>query len=274
MFKETFNKWLEKDPIAESSVIAYCTIFSLPGLLVIVINVAGYFYDRDTITTQFSTQIDTVLGKGTSKDLNVIIENASQKKKTFISSVLSIATLLIGATGVFNELQKHLNKIWELPVPEKRKIRQLLKDRLFSFGLILVVGFLLLVSLTLSTLLSAFGTWVTNHFSDSLAVLFKLLDVLISFGIITILFAAIYKFLPDTKVRWKDVWPGAWIASTLFILAKYGLAIYFAQSNPESAYGAAGTIVLVMLWVSYSSLILLFGAEFTYVYALKSGRGC
>ena len=273
IFKSTSAKWFDRDPIANSSTIAYCTIFSLPGLLVIVINIAGYFYDRGEVTAKVSGQIGSLMGKATAQDILSILEKVDEQKKTIISSILSFATLLIGATGVFVQLQKFLNNIWEVPPPEKQKFLRVLKDRLFSFGLILAVGFLLLVSLILSTVLATLSGWVAVHLSESLKFIFKALDILFSFGIITILFASIYKFLPDTKIRWRDVWAGAFVTSLLFVIAKFALGIYFGQSKPESAYGAAGSIVLVMLWVSYSSVILLFGAEFTHEWNMRKSSG-
>jgi len=266
--KETFMQWKERDPFNNSAIIAYYTIFSLPGLLVIIINVAGYFFDKQEIKTQITSEIQAIMGGDIAQDIEAIMIKASESKGSVISSILSIATLLFGATGVFYELQQMLNKIWK--VKEKSKARQkiwvLIRDRLFSFGLILVVGFLLLVSLVLSAGLSSFSTWVSAHLSESLYLFFYLLDILISVGIITVLFAAIYKFLPDVKIKWRDVWSGALLTSFLFVIAKFGLGYYFGQNNLVSAYGAAGSIILIMLWVSYTGMILLFGAEFTHVY--------
>jgi membrane protein len=189
-----------------------------------------------------------------------------------LASILGIATLLFGATGVFYQLQQILNKMWEVKPKPKQKILKLIKDRVFSFGLILAVGFLLLVSLVLSAALSALADWVAGNFSDSLNVVFKALDILFSFAIVTLLFASVYKFLPDAKISWKDVWIGALVTSALFVIAKFALGLYFGKSDPASTYGAAGSIILIMLWVSYAGLILLFGAEFTQVYANRYGK--
>ena len=271
LLKETFKKWNEHDPFTNSTVIAYYTIFSLPGLLVIVINIAGYFYDKKAVTKHITTQIQNVVGGDTASDLETIIGNASETKGTVISSILGVATLLFGATGVFYQLQQMLNRIWEVKpkVRTKQKILALLKDRLFSFGLILAVGFLLLVSLVISAAIGAVNTWVSQNFSESLAVIFSVLDILVSIGVVTFLFAAIFKFLPDAKIKWRDVWPGAFLTSILFVVAKFALGLYLGQSDPGSTYGAAGSIILIMLWVSYAGVILLFGAEFTRVYTAK-----
>jgi membrane protein len=274
LLRETFIHWNERDPFNNSTIIAFYTIFSLPGLLVIIINIAGYFYDKQEITTQLTGQIQAMIGGDTAKDVESIISKASESKGSVLSSILGISTLLFGATGVFYQLQQMLNKIWDVKPQVKTKhiILGLIKDRLFSFGLILVVGFLLLVSLVLSATLSMLSTWVSVHLSDSFNILFQVLDIAISLAVVTFLFAAIFKFLPDVKIRWRDVWAGALLTAVLFVAAKFGLGLYFGKSDPGSTYGAAGSIVLIMLWVSYAAIILLFGAEFTRVYIKKYRR--
>lgn len=272
LLKDTFNQWSEREPFSNSIIIAYYTIFSLPGLLVIIINVAGYFYDEKDITTRITGEIQAMIGGNTAEDVGAIIDKANESKGTVLASILGVATLLFGATGVFYQLQQILNKMWEVKPKPKQKILKLIKDRVFSFGLILAVGFLLLVSLVLSAALSALADWVAGNFSDSLNVVFKALDILFSFAIVTLLFASVYKFLPDAKISWKDVWIGALVTSALFVVAKFALGLYFGKSDPASTYGAAGSIILIMLWVSYAGLILLFGAEFTQVYANHYGK--
>lgn len=272
LLKETFSQWMEREPFANSIVIAYYTIFSLPGLMVIIINVAGYFYDKGEITSRLTGQIQNMIGGDTARDIEAIIGNASQSKGSTLATLLGIATLIFGATGVFYQMQQILNKMWEVKPKPKQMILKIIKDRIFSFGLILAVGFLLLVSLALSAGLSAFSDWVSVHLSESLNVVFHVADIALSLAIITILFASIYKFLPDAQIRWKDVWPGAILTALLFTLAKFALGLYFGKSDPGSTYGAAGSIILIMLWVSYAGLILLFGAEFTQVYAKRYGK--
>ena len=272
LLKETFTQWINRDPFRNSTVIAYYTIFSMPGLLIIIINLAGYFFEQQTVSNEIDQQIRALVGAKAAEDVQAIVSNANQSKGFTISSIISLATLLFGATGVFYQLQQTLNLMWEVKPQPKRKFLKLVMDRLFSFGLILVVGFLLLVSLVLSTVLSMISNWVAAYFSDSLNVVFRLLDVSVSLGVITLLFAAIYKFLPDVEIEWRDVWIGALVTSLLFVLAKFALGLYFAYSDPGSAYGAAGSIILIMLWVSYAGMILFFGAEFTRVYARRHGR--
>jgi membrane protein len=270
--KETFNQWNEREPFNNSIIISYYTIFSLPGLLVIIINISSYFFEREVVTSSISTQIQGIVGGNTAEDIEEIIENASQSQGTALASILSIATLLFGATGVFYQLQQILNKMWEVKPKPKGKFLKLIKDRVFSFGLILVVGFLLLVSLVISAGLTSLTDWASAYIPEALLVVFNVLDIIISIGVITVLFAAIYKFLPDAKIKWRDVWIGAALTSVLFTVAKFLLGLYFGNSDPGSTYGAAGSIILIMLWVSYAGLILLFGAEFTQVYAAHHGR--
>ncbi len=272
IFRDTFNQWLEREPFRNSAVISFYTIFSLPGLLVIIINLAGYFYGEEAITRRISSEIEGMIGANTAKDVETIIANASVNQDFTFSSLIGVATLIFGATGVFYQLQQTLNQIWEVQPQTERKIVKMILDRIFSFGLILAVGFILLVSLLLSALLSIIGDWVSYYFSATFNMVFRLLDFSLSLAVITFLFAAIFKFLPDAKIPWKDVWIGAFVTALLFVLAKLALGFYFGHSSPASAYGAAGSIILIMLWVSYAGLILLFGAEFTRTYANRRGE--
>ena len=272
LLRDTFRVWSEREPFNNSIIIAYYTIFSLPGLLVIIVNLAGYFWGAEAVTNQISTQIGGLVGGDTAKDVEQMVARASNNEGTTLSTVLSAATLLFGATGVFYQLQQILNKMWEVKPKPKQKILNLIKDRVFSFGLILVIGFLMLVSLVLSAAVTSVKTWFTQNISESLVVVFSIADIIISFGIVTLLFAAMFKFLPDAKIKWRDVWVGAIVTSVLFVIAKFLLGLYFGNSDPGSTYGAAGSIVLIMLWVSYAGLILLFGAEFTKVYADTYGE--
>ena len=270
--KKTFKTFGDIEPFNMSIVISYYTIFSLPGLLVIIINIAGYFFGEEAVTGEVTRQIGGVIGGDTAEDIENIIARASVTEGSTLSTVLGIATLLFGATGVFYNLQQIFNKIWEVKPKPKGKILKLIQDRVFSFGLILVIGFLLLVSLVLSAALAAISAWVASHISESLKIIFKVLDILVSLGVITLLFAALFRFLPDAKVQWRSVWVGAVLTALLFVVAKFLLGLYFGTSNPGSTYGAAGTIVLIMLWVSYAGMLLLFGGVFTRVYAAEKGH--
>lgn len=272
LFKDTTVRWWSREPFRNSAVISYYTIFSLPGLLVIIVNLAGYFFGKEAVVEKLTGEIQGVIGSEAARDVAGILARAWESEGFTAASIVGVATLIFGATGVFYQLQQTLDIVWEVKPEPKRKFLKLLLDRLFSFGLILTVGFLLLISLVLSAAVSYIGSWVATHLSNALNVVFRILDFGISLAGVTVLFAAIYKFLPDAEVRWKDVWVGAFVTAVLFVLAKYFLGFYFSQSDPASTYGAAGSIVLVMLWVTYGGLILLFGAEFTRIYADRYGE--
>ncbi len=259
LIKQTFLKWKEREPFNNSIIISYYTIFS---------------YDEKDLTTQLTSQIQSTVGGDTAESIDSIIANASVSKGSVLSSILGVATLLFGATGVFYQIQQMFNKIWEVKpkTKTKQKILELFKDRAFSFGLIIVIGFLLMVSLALSAALSAFSTWFSSNIFSGVNFLFGILDIIISLAVISFLFAAMFKFLPDAEITWKDVWPGAFLTGVLFVIAKFALGIYFGKSEPGSVYGAAGSIILIMLWVSYSGMIILFGAEFTREYCDSKGK--
>lgn len=269
--KKTFVAWNKSDPFRQSAVIAYYAIFSIPALLVIIIACAGIFFGKEAVQGEISQQVSAAMGNETADQVEEIVANASEKKDSIIATIISIITLIIGATAVFAQLQVSLNLIWEVKVTAKKMWLKNLKDRLFSFGLIVSIGFLLLVSLLMTAALSAFGDWIKGHLPDIMLYVFFLLNFLISFGVITVLFALMFKILPDAIINWKDVWIGAMVTALLFILGKFGLGIYFGKAEPGSTYGAAGSIILIMLWVSYSCMIVFFGAEFTKQYAMRFG---
>src|SRR5687767_11075125 len=215
LLKDTYREWNEREPFNNSIIIAYYTIFSLPGLLVIIINTAGYFFGYEAVTNQISTQIGGIVGGNAAKDIQQMVATASKNEGTTLSTILSVATLLFGATGVFYQLQQILNKMWEVKPQPKKKFLKLIRDRVFSFGLVLVIGFLLLVSLVLTAAITSLNKLLSSYLPEALMVAFGALDILVSIGIITVLFAAIYKFLPDAKIRWKDVWIGAVMTAVL-----------------------------------------------------------
>lgn len=271
IFKNTYKEWNAKDPFRESAVIAYYSIFSLPGLFVVIITLAGWVYGREAVNNQIFGQLSGALGEETAGQIqNIIQKQESQTQKTSAwGAVVGVATLVLGATGVFAQFQKSLNNIWEVKADvSKSGILQMLRVRLFSFGLIVSIAFLLMVSLLISTALSAFGDWLSARFSESLLVLLKAVNFIISLGILSVLFALMLKVFPDAKIKWKDVWLGSVLTAFLFVIGRFALSIYFGKANPASVFGAAGSIILVLLWVSYSSMIVFFGAEFTRQYSL------
>ena len=275
--KKSFEAWFAADPFRQSAIIAYYAIFSIPSLLVIIIALAGLAFGREAVQGEISGQISAAMGEDTARQIEAIIAKAGEQKKSIWATIIGLITLVFGAMGVFLQLQTSLNQIWEVKVkPElkgKRKWLKLLKDRLFSFGLIVSIGFLLLISLVLTTALAAFSVWIKAHLPEFMLYFFQFINFLISFIVISVLFSLMYKILPDARIKWKDVWVGAIVTTLLFILGRFGLGVYFGQAEPASAYGAAGSIILVMLWVSYSCMIVFFGAEFTKQFATHFGRG-
>ncbi|MGZ4043812.1 MAG: YihY/virulence factor BrkB family protein, partial [Bacteroidia bacterium] len=272
IIKETYKGWNADDPFRQSAVIAYYAIFSLPALLVLIINVFGFFFEKDAINGEISRQVAGVMGTDTANQVDDIVQKASEMQAGVISTIIAIVTILFGATGVFVELQKSLNQIWDVKQREDLGFMKKLKGRLFSFGLILSIGFLLLVSLVVSSLLAAASSWLESIYPNVVAYLFYGLEFVVSLSVISVLFALMFKYLPDVKMKWKTVWIGAVLTAFLFMLGKYGLSFYFGKAQPASVYGAAGSIVLILLWVSYSSMIVFFGAEFTKQYALFHGH--
>lgn len=270
--KKTFSAWNAADPFRQSAVIAYYAIFSIPALLVIIITLAGFAFGREAVQGEISSQIGQAIGESTAKQVEEMIAKAGEQKNSVWATIISVVTLILGSTGVFAQLQVSLNQIWEVKVTAKKKWLKSVKDRLFSFGLILSIGFLMLISLLLSAGLSAFSEWIRVHLPDFMLFVFRFISFILSFAITSVLFALMFRILPDARIRWKDVIIGSVVTSLLFVLGKFALGVYFGKANPASTYGAAGSIVLLMLWVSYSCMILFFGAEFTKQFAVHFGR--
>lgn len=264
ILKRSLLQWFDRNPFRSSTVIAYYSLFSLPGLLIVLINLVGYFYGTERVSEEITNQIQGIVGGQVARDVQAIAEQSAELKDNTFAYVAGIAAILFGATGVFYHIQQSLNIIWQVQPRPNQRFLKLVRDRLFSFGVILAIGFMLLISLALSTLIAVASQWVTDHVSKSMTILFHILDFSFSLAIITLLFAAIFKFLPDVKIPWRDVWGGAIITSVLFVIAKFALGLYFGLNDPGSVYGAAGSVILILLWSSYSGMILLFGAEFTH----------
>ncbi len=270
--KKTFAAWNKADPFRQGAIISYYAIFSIPALLVIIITAAGYFFGRETVSGEIYAQISVAMGEGTAKQLGGIVSNASESKNNVMAAIIGFVTLIAGATAVFVQFQKSLNLIWEVEVKAKKAWLKALKDRLFSFGLILSIGFLLLISLLLSAALSAFSGWIKVSMPNFTMFVVRFISFMINFGVITVLFGMMFRILPDAKIRWKDVWLGAMITALLFIAGKFGLGLYFGKTHPASGYGAAGSVILIMIWVNYSSMIVFLGAEYTKQFTVHFGR--
>ena len=271
LLKIAFKGWWSKDPFRESAVIAYYSIFSLPGLLVVIVTFAGYFFGRDVVNKHITDQITAMLGAETAIQIQNMIVQACRIQNSVWVTVFGLVIIIIGATGVFVQFQELLNVIWEVKVDTtKSGIWNVIKVRLFSFGLIVAIAFLLIVSLVVSAMLSAFSIWISTHFSDSFLVVLQVANFIFSFIIIAVLFALMFKIFPDAKIKWRDVWIGSFLTAFLFEMGKVGLGLYFSKADPGVGYGAAGSVILILLWVSYSSMLVLYGAEFTHVYSVRN----
>ncbi|MEL0650649.1 YihY/virulence factor BrkB family protein [Algibacter sp. TI.3.09] len=273
LIKETYTSWMADDPFRLSAIVAYYTVLALPALLVIIINVIGAIWGVEIVQGQLTDEISAALGKDAASAIENIISETQNSESNFLSTVIGIGTLLFGATGVFYQLKISLNEIWKIKTNPNAKIWKIITDRALSFAFILVIGFLLLVSFIVTAAISALNSYIRDALPDVLLYIAYILDFVLSVGIISVLFALMFKYLPDAKIKWRTVWIGAILTAILFVLGKLLLGIYFGQADPGSTYGAAGSIVLILLWVSYSSLILFFGAEFTYIYAKRYGKG-
>lgn len=259
-----------------AAALSYYTFFSLPPLLILLLLLAGTLADPDDVQGAILQQIRNLVGPGGAEQVKVILGQAEQPGAGKpVATLLGLAALVFGATTAFGELQNALNRAWRVePDPALGILRNLLVKRVFSFGMLLVLAFLLLVSLALSALLVAFGDLLLAPLPDGIGkTLLQALNAVVTFTVITLLFAAMFKVIPDAKVDWSDVWWGALGTALFFVLGKLLLGIYLGSTDPGQAYGAAGSLAIILVWVYYSSMIILFGAEFTRVWAERYGTG-
>ncbi|CAN5250061.1 YihY/virulence factor BrkB family protein [soil metagenome] len=271
LLKQTYKEWKEVEPFRLSAVVSYFAIVSLPGLLVIVVQVAGFFFGEAAVEGRIADQISETLGDDAANDIQRILAQATESGDNTWENIFGIATLIFGSTGVFYHLQKSLNRIWDVKAEPEMGLKKLVKDRAFSLGMVLAIGFLLLISLAISSVLSVLSGWIVSNLPDFTIYLFYVVNYGLSLLIVTILFGLIYKYLPDVNITWKVVWVGAAVTAVLFLLSEIALSIYFGNANIGSLYGSAGSLVVMMLWVAYSCMILFFGASFTQVYARRYG---
>ena len=275
ILKRTYQDWKEDHASRLAASLAYYTIFSLAPLLVIVIAVAGFIWRHEDVEAQIMAQSQSLVGADGAAFIADMIQSASNPAEGVLATVIGIVTLLFGALGVFNELHNALNVIWEVKEEKTEGFLQAIKkvifNRLLSFSMVLGIGFLLLVSLVISAGLSATQELAGNTFPIP-EFLLQLVNLIISIGVITVLFALIYKYLPDAEIPWRYVWMGAFVTAILFSLGKLVIGLYLGNSAIASSFGAAGSLVLLLVWIYYSAQILFFGAEFTQAYANKYGQ--
>ena len=265
-------KYFSEDKILKySASLAYTTVFSMGPLLIVIIFLASFFYDREAAAGKIFFQMQEFVGKDAAKQLQTIIENASISGKKTFAATIGIATLLVGSTAIFAEIQDSINSIWGLKAKPRKGIWKMLRNRFLSFSVVISLGFLLLVSLAIATVIEGVSDRLTAQFPNVAVVFFYILNLVITFVITSGLFAVIFKILPDATTRWKDVLPGAIASGLLFMLGKFGISFYVSRSDVASTYGAAGSLVILLLWVYYSAIILYLGAEFSKAWAVQSG---
>lgn len=271
VLKNSFDGFSEHKVTKISGSLAYYTVFSMAPLLVVIISLCGIFLGREAAEGQIYDQLKTFLGSDTAIQLQQLIQKASISGKGNIAFVIGIITLLVGATSVFADIQDSINTIWGIKPKPKRGWLKMLQNRFLSFSVIISLGFLLLVSLGVNAVLDAFSNRLQARFEDISVIVFYILNMVVTLVVITLIFGVIYKVLPDAEIKWKDVFSGALATAILFMIGKFGISIYIGQSNVGSTYGAAGSLVVLLLWTYYSSIILYFGAEFTKAYAVAYG---
>jgi membrane protein len=273
LLKTIVIKWLDDDPFQSAAALSYYTLFSLAPLLIISIAVAGFVFGHEAAHNQIVMTIQGLVGRESAEAVQAMIQSASNRPESgMLSSLIGGIVLLFGAGGVVGQLQTSLNTIWGVKAESDSGVHEFIRRRFISFAMVLAVGFLLLVSLTISALISGVAQFMGGLIGEA-ALIAHVLDILLSFGFITLLFATIYKLLPDVEIQWNDVLTGAAMTSVLFTIGKSLIGLYLGSSAITSIYGAAGSIITVLLWVYYSALIFLLGAEFTQVYAGMYGSG-
>lgn len=269
----TGKESLDDDVPSLAAAVAYYTVFSLPPLLVVVVAVAGAVFGAETVREALTGQVGSMIGGEASAEIDGMIASAGDLGSGIGSKLAGLAALLFGATGAFGQLQKSMNRAWEVEAPKSGGVLATVMKRVVSFGMILTIAFLLLVSLAVSAAVAAVGSAASAIAPSALAEFgMQVLNIGVSLAVITVLFAAMFKWLPDADVRWADVWVGAAVTSVLFTLGKTAIGIYLGKADPGSAFGAAGSLALILIWIYYSALILLVGVEFTQQWAAFKGH--
>lgn len=276
LLRQTVKDFGEDQCTRHAAALSYYTVFSLPPLLILLLSLLGAVFDPADVERLLTGQIGALLGPAGADQIRAILTHAARPDLTEgPAALLGIGALLFGAVGAFVELQNALNRIWEVaPDPKQGGVRRFIAQRLISFGMLLTIAFLLLVSLLISAALAAFAEPLAHVLPGGTSgTVLHLVNGALSIGVITLLFALLYSYVPDADVRWSDVWVGALATAILFTVGKFGLGLYLGQSDPGSAFGAAGALALLLVWIYYSSAILFFGAEFTQAWAQQLGTG-
>jgi len=271
VLKASFTGFTDHKVTKLSGSLAYYTVFSMAPLLVVIISLCGVFLGREIAEGQIYAQLEGFLGRESASSLQELIRNAYLEDKSTIALIIGIVTLLIGSTTVFGDIQDSINTIWGLKPKPKRGWVKMLQNRFLSFSVIISLGFVLLVSLGVTTVLDTFSNKLQLRFSEVSVVVFYIINQVVTLAVISLIFGVIFKVLPDAIIKWKDVAAGAVVTAILFMIGKFAISIYIGKSDVGGTYGAAGSLVVLLLWTYYSSIILYFGAEFTKAYAVAYG---
>lgn len=269
--RDTTKEWSASPSMRYSASLAYSAIFAIPGLLIIVIWIAGHFFGEKAIQGEISTQIAGFMGTDVAKSIEEMITNSLIDRDSILMKTIGIISLVFGATALFFQLQRSLNELWEVESAPKKAILKFLLDRANSFGMILVLGFLLMITMVLTSVLSYFSVLLARTFGMDMLYFSEIANFALGFLVVMTLFALMFKVLPDAEIQWKSVWTGAFLTTVLFTLGKYLLSLYFREVKPSSVYGTSGTVILIMMWVNYSCALIFFGAIYTKVYTRKKG---
>ena len=272
LMKASFHEFIEDDAIKLSASLSYYTIFSLPPLLIIIISLCGIFFGEEAVRGELFGQINGLVGNNVALQIQETIKNVKLSNANTFATTVGVFILLVGASGVFSEIQDSLNYIWGIKAKPKRAFLKFLKNRLMSISMIGSVGFLLMVGLIVNALMDIMSIRLANYFPKDTVYLFYGINIIIVFLIITLLFTVIFKALPDGKIVLRDCIIGASFTAFLFMIGKFAIGAYLSSSAIASVYGAAGSVILILVWVYYSAIILYFGAEFTKVYAITHGQ--
>jgi membrane protein len=270
LFWDAYNDWNDDNAWRMGAALAYFAIFSLAPLLLIIIVIASFVFGRAAAQGQIVSQIQGLIGPVGANAIQTMIANASQSHSTTWATIFGVVMLIFGASGVFVQIRGSLDTIFRVKEKPLGTIRAYIKDRLISFGMILVIAFLLLISLVLSVAISGFSSYISNLILGLRGIL-RIVDFVVSFVVITALFALMFKYLPDIKIKWRYIWVGSALTSLLFTVGKYLIGLYLGTSGASSIFGAASSLVIILLWAFYSSLIFLYGAEFTKCYSERFG---
>lgn len=273
LLKEAASEFASDNVVKLSASLAYYTIFSIGPLILVIISLVGLFFEKERITGNIYAQLTNFIGRDGADQILSIIRQMQEQNAAAKFSIIGVALLVFGATSVFADIQDSINYIWSIRAKPRKGWLKFLKNRLLSFSLIVGVGFLLIVSLLVNALTDMLTDRLQALFIDEAVLLFKIINILILFLVTSLLFAVIYKVLPDASIRWKDAMFGATFTALLFMVGRFLIGVYLSQSNIANTYGAAASVIIILSWVYYSSIILYFGAEFTKVYAVHMGKG-